>query len=72
MAEIADDIGDPTLTAMITSIIGDEKRFFALLMTQVTIILKELKIVRGTPLEAKQNIRKGVFLCLTINRKNLN
>jgi len=41
LAEIADEIGDPTLRAIITSIIGDENghvRFFTLLLSQVTII----------------------------------
>ncbi|MDD4171309.1 MAG: hypothetical protein PHQ94_03640 [Syntrophomonas sp.] len=41
LAEIADEISDPTLRAIITSIIGDENghvRFFTLLLSQVTII----------------------------------
>ena len=43
LAEISDDIGErPTLSAMITSNIGDKTdhvRFFTLLLSQVTIIL---------------------------------
>jgi hypothetical protein len=41
LAEIADDIDDPILLAIITSIIGDENshiQFFTLLQSPVTII----------------------------------
>jgi len=41
LAEVVDDIVDPTLRAIITSIIGDENghiRFFTLLLSSVTII----------------------------------
>jgi rubrerythrin len=46
LAEVAEDIRDPTIRALITSIIGDENghiRFFTLLLSPVTIKAKNCK-----------------------------
>ncbi|MEN6462222.1 MAG: hypothetical protein ABFC94_12740 [Syntrophomonas sp.] len=58
LAEIAEDIRDPTIRALITSIIGDENghvRFFTLLLSPVTIIPLRTKTSKRYSLNLKQN-----------------
>lgn len=58
LAEIAQDIRDPDIHALITSIIGDERghvRFFTLLLSQVTTIPTRFKTSKRYSLNLKEN-----------------
>lgn len=58
LAEVSEDIDDPTIRALITSIIGDKYghiRFFTLLLSSATIIPVKTKISKGYSLNLKDN-----------------
>lgn len=77
IAEIAEDIGDPIIRALLTSIIGDENghvRFFRLLMSPATTIITRTQTRKKSSQElisARTKVGKKYSLDFKQNKNNI-